>query len=86
MPETSSVLKGSCRRNRPQDPDDCQVRLKGRVSCFSHDQIRHFMLVKAVLTAILSEGIKRKLSEREEAMTTEEKLIKNKLGLLELAK
>jgi len=39
-----------------------------------------------VAMAILSEEIKQNQTRREEeTMTTEEKLIKNKLGLLELA-
>ena len=44
------------------------------------------MLAKMVAMAILSEEIKQNQTRREEeTMTTEEKLIKNKLGLLELA-
>jgi len=42
------------------------------------------VVVKLVATAILSEEITKSL-RREEAMTTDEKFIKNKLGLLELA-
>jgi transposase InsO family protein len=38
-----------------------------------------------VVTAILSEGTQTLIRKEEEAMTTAEKLIKNKLGLLELA-
>ena len=38
-----------------------------------------------VVTAILSEGKPNQIRKEEEAMTTAEKLIKNKLGLLKLA-
>ena len=38
-----------------------------------------------VVTAILSEGSQTQIRKEKEAMTTAEKLIKNKLGLLELA-
>ena len=63
------------------ESDQVEVALVGLAKIKYDSQF----FLKEVAKAILSEVLYKKQLARREAMTTQEKLIKNKLGLIELA-